>query len=448
MSKTVTLDLGALGHLVSPVGGVVSGLERLAPELVRSRDTVTLARLGEVALLRDSTSPKRFGVELDGIGCHRDPDVSARIALMEALERYAAAAGADHHWVTCSAVEMGRDAIDLQDLASCSESEATATDFPLTPWEPDKPLRWVRGWSLVTGRHVWVPVVMCHLGVTPSHPVERFWLQSSSGCAAAESEEEALLGACYELIERDAIALAWLRRLPLRRLHPPELDSLLRGQGRAGDFDWGWDTVVDTLESDADGADIALFDATTDLAVPTALAVLLPHAGSDLPPAVGAGCADIASRAALKAVREVTVVRACLWSDSRSDPPAQVPREAFDHLFSDRPARVQGARAPNDGSGLLEPPANLSASIDQRLARVVSILAGESSDVVAVDLTPIELDGTDVRIMRVIAPPLIPHLADARVRYLASRRLHEAPRRMGFTSGPGGEVNPWPSPLW
>jgi ribosomal protein S12 methylthiotransferase accessory factor len=275
MGETVTLDLGALAELVSPVGGVVSGLERLAPELVRSRDTVTLARLGEVGVLRDPASPKRFGVELDGIGCHLDPDVSARIALMEAFERYAAAAGSDRHWVTCPAIEMGRDAIDLEDLARCAESETAASDFPLTPWDPADPLRWVRGWSLVTGRDVWVPAVMSHLGITPNHRVERFWLQSSSGCAAGRSEEEALLGACFELIERDAVAIAWLRRLRLRRLYSVELEWLLRLQGGADDPDWGWDTVLGTLESDEDGADIALFDATTDLGVPTALAVLL-----------------------------------------------------------------------------------------------------------------------------------------------------------------------------
>ncbi|HYB30713.1 MAG TPA: YcaO-like family protein [Solirubrobacteraceae bacterium] len=448
MSKTATLELGALGKLVSPVGGVVSGLERLAPELVRSKDTVTLARLGEVALLRDPEAPKRFGVELDGIGCHLDPDVSARIALMEALERYAAAAGSDRHWVTSPAIEMGPDAIDLSDIARCSETETEASDFPLTQWDPAQPLRWTRGWSLVTGRDVWVPAVMSHLGITPNHPVEHFWLQSSSGCAAATSEEAALLGACFELIERDAVAIAWLRRLPLRRAHPLELESLRCRQGAADDPDWGWDTVLRTLESDKDGTDIAVFDATSDLGVPTALAVLLPPAGSGLPPAVGAGCSDVSSRAALKAVREVTVVRACLWSDSRSDPPAQVPEEAFHHLFPGPASRGQSSRPASAGPGLVDPRGGLSTSINRRLERVVSILAEESSDVVAVDLTPVELEGTGVRVVRVIVPPLIPYLADTRVRYLASRRLFEAPRRMGLTSLPTQEVNPWPSPLW
>jgi ribosomal protein S12 methylthiotransferase accessory factor len=448
MRETVTLELGALAKLVSPVGGVVSGLERLAPELVRSTDTVTLARLGEVALLRNPESPKRFGVELDGIGCHLDPVVSARIALMEALERYAAAACSDRHWVTCPAIEMGRDAIDLSDLARCSESETKVCDFPLTQWDPTERLRWARGWSLVTGRDVWVPAVMSHLGIAPNHPVEHFWLQSSSGCAAATGEEEALLGACFELIERDAVAIAWLRRLPLRRAHPVDLESLQCRQGNADDPDWGWDTVLGTLESDEDGADIALFDATSDLGVPTALAVLLPPARSGLPPAVGAGCSDIASRAALKAVREVAVVRACLWSDSRSDPPAHVPEEAFHHLFPGPASRSQNSRPASAGPGLLDPRGNPSTSTNLRLERVVSMLAEESSDVVAIDLTPVELEGTGVRVMRVIVPPLIPYLADTRVRYLASRRLYEAPRRMGITSLPKEEVNPWPSPLW
>jgi hypothetical protein len=141
-------------------------------------------------------------------------------------------------------------------------------------------------------------------------------------------------------------------------------------------------------------------------------------------------------------------VRACLWSDSRPDPPAQVPEEAFHHLFSDLRTRSKSSRTPGVGAGLLEPLGNPSTSINERLARVVSILAEESSDVVAVDLTPVELEGTDVRVVRVIVASLIPCLADIRVRYLASRRLHEAPRRMGFTSLPDEEVNPWSSPLW
>jgi ribosomal protein S12 methylthiotransferase accessory factor len=86
--------------------------------------------------------------------------------------------------------------------------------------------------------------------------------------------------------------------------------------------------------------------------------------------------------------------------------------------------------------------------VAQRLARVVKRLAEECGDVVAVDLTPAELNETGLCVLRVIAPPLIPHLSHPGVRYLGSRRLYEAPHRRGFPVLSEQEVNPWPSPLW
>jgi ribosomal protein S12 methylthiotransferase accessory factor len=121
-------------------------------------------------------------------------------------------------------VDIGPDALDLTDAAHCAASEIAAADFPLATWDPTEPLRWVRGWSLIDGRDVWVPAVMTHLGVTPAHPIERFWLQTSSGAAAGVTQEQALLAACFELIERDAVAIAWLQRLALHLLYPIGLD--------------------------------------------------------------------------------------------------------------------------------------------------------------------------------------------------------------------------------
>jgi len=101
VSQIEVLEIDSrLAGLISPFGGVISGLERLGAGLTRAPDTVTLARLGEVGALRDPSSASHFGVELDGIGCHIDPGVSARIAVMEALERYAAAAGDARRLVT------------------------------------------------------------------------------------------------------------------------------------------------------------------------------------------------------------------------------------------------------------------------------------------------------------------------------------------------------------
>jgi ribosomal protein S12 methylthiotransferase accessory factor len=68
--------------------------------------------------------------------------------------------------------------------------------------------------------------------------------------------------------------------------------------------------------------------------------------------------------------------------------------------------------------------------------------------VVAVELTPLDFGGSGVRVVRVIAPSLVPFLAYPSVRYLGSRRVYEAPGRIGFRVLPEKDLNPWPSPLW
>jgi len=446
------LNLDArLAECISPVGGVISGLEQLGSGYSRGGDTVTLARLGEVGVLRSASSEQRFGGELDGLGCHADPAVSARIAVIEALERYAAAACDERRWLTATAAELGSDALDLTDASRCSADELSAPGCPLEPWDPDRPLRWRRGWSLVDGRDVWVPAVMAQLGVVPRHAGERFWLQTSSGCAAGETEPAALLAACFELIERDGVGIAWLQRLALRRLLPAEPAWGSYWPNCESDTGWGWGDVLSTLRLDQDRERIALFDATSDLGVPTVLAVLPAPPGSGHPTAVGAGCSDSGARAALKALRELTVVRACTWGDGAGDRAhPHVPDEAFAHLDLSAPA--PGSERPaggvNPGPPATRRQGDFIGTVSQRLRRIVGILAREAGDVVAVELTPVELRGTGVRVVRVIVPALIPFLAHVGVRYLDSRRLCEAPRRMGFPVRPPEEVNPWPSPLW
>ena len=85
---------------------------------------------------------------------------------------------------------------------------------------PDKrsKIRWVRGLLPDTGEVVYIPAVMVYSHLGNRLPGERFWLPTSTGCAAEVSYERALLSAIYEAIERDAISITWLQKLALPRI--------------------------------------------------------------------------------------------------------------------------------------------------------------------------------------------------------------------------------------
>ncbi len=168
-------------------------------------------------------------------------------------------------------------------------------------------------------------------------PVEAFWLQSSSGCAAGDSAVEALPGACHELIER-----------------------------------------------------VRLFDATTDLGVPTVIAVLTAPDGISAQPAVGAACAVTIDAAACKAIRELSIIRAFVWSQAADGYWPEIPATAFAHLHGvagdgNPPIDLRGAgwdgNPPIDLRGVggeAKPSVDLpDAPAEHRLARIVEILAAE-----------------------------------------------------------------------
>lgn len=84
-----------------------------------------------------------------------------------------------------------------------------------TPIGPDSPIRWCEAQDIATGRRHFLPYDLVSLDFTwgQSSPFDR----SSTGLAIGTCQEEALLSALYEVIERDAVG-EWLRRGPLERM--------------------------------------------------------------------------------------------------------------------------------------------------------------------------------------------------------------------------------------
>lgn len=432
--------LAQLRTLMSPDGGLVSRVRRLPTAAGDPEYTIMTASLGDpgevVPTIRRAARANVTRNQLDGAGGAVDADRATMLALAEALERYSSCVIRDEDVRWASAEDLGEDALDLDTVPRCSARELAHPRCLVSPPDRRARMRWVRGTSLLDGRTVWVPAVMVYLHVPPASPAERFTLPISTGCAAHVDLASAILNALAEVIERDAIALTWLQRLSLPRL---ELDGLptvaaeyLERQGRGG---------VTTH----------LFDATTDLGVPTVYGVETAPHNRRLATMVMCATALDPVDAVIKVLREAASCRIAL--SNAPSPPARI--DDFLRVF-DGAVYMGHADRREAFSFLLETPHRRRLS-DVRslatgdpvrdLARAAERLRDRGMEAVVVDLTSDEARRAGFRVVRVVVPALQPLSFAHRSRYLAHPRLYDAPARMGHVVRTEEEINPWPQPF-
>lgn len=186
-------------------------------------------------------------------------------ALLEGVERVT---GGHRHngapTVTGSYADLADDALDPARLGLHEPEWYGHPAFDLVPYGPDVRTSWVWGWSTLERRPVLVPehVAYWHAGAEGT----RFLYESSNGCAVGGSLEEAVLYGLFEVVERDAFLLAWYSRTRLREIVPdPGHDSGATGDG-------GLSHLGDVLKER--GLRLRVLDLTSDLGIPTALAMV------------------------------------------------------------------------------------------------------------------------------------------------------------------------------
>lgn len=424
----------ASGELLDRVARLVSPFGVLSAIRTRAQDRGLPEVFGAVALMGSGlpgTGPATDSVldrSAGGLSL-ADADLARLVAIAEGAERYAGRNYTALQPVTATASALDGPVLDLARLPRCSPAELAA-GCPIRPPDPGQPIRWVRGFGIRTGDPVWVPAVMACYGLPPASDAERFWYRISTGCAAHFDPAEALVRGIFEVIERDAIAVSWLQRLPLPLLRAGQLSD---SAGRI--VTW----------ADRHFIDAYLFDATTDMGVPTVYCLLVaPH---DDTVRQAAGCASARSlpAAAEKALLEAIGARqtshaaastASLPSDG-TWPMASAQRAcAYDFLLSGARDRVAAAERPA-----------LPAEPAEALRWLIRSLDRHDMPAYAVDRTPPEVAAVGLTVMAVLIPDLQPMSLDRRAQFLAHRRLYSAPARMGYTAHREEDLNPWPQPF-
>ena len=209
-------------HLVSPVSGVVTWLERTTAE---SDSWLHVHWAGSNPGMRSrSLSSLRRSLRSKSAGKGSSREQSEVSALCEALERFSGAYAGDEIRIRRRFVDFAteEEAIHPNDVQLFSESQldnaasinAKGHPYNVVPprLDPGAEIDWTPVWSLTRQRHRYLPTSMLY-SMPPELRGPADPIADSNGCAAGNTLEEAILQGFYELAERDAFAIWWYNRL-------------------------------------------------------------------------------------------------------------------------------------------------------------------------------------------------------------------------------------------
>lgn len=268
-------------------------------------------------------------------------------ALMESVETYLAERVAQPVILSSLDDLVGRrDVVDVSALP-----RLTGTKF-----HPGLKIAWIAGRNLLRGGESWLPYEMVHMDWTVPLPQgSGCFPATSNGLASGNDRNEALVHAICELIERDGIAV-WhalgADGQAHRRIRPETID----------DADCRW-----LLERfDAAAIDVAVWDLTTNLSVPTFRVHTLDRSDGfgSAQPAGGSGCHPDPAVALARALTEAAQSRVTYISGARDD--------AGRTAYLDR--RDEGTKA------------NARRYFEQELLRSYGDVVGHCADNVEADL--------------------------------------------------------------
>jgi ribosomal protein S12 methylthiotransferase accessory factor len=283
-----------------------------------------------------------------------------------------------------------------------------------------------------------------YLVTPPPRPEDFFVPASSNGLAAGPTLPAAVMGGLCELMERDALLVSWLNRLPAR-----EIDL-----GRAGRAAADIGTHYRRLS-----VDVRAFLMPSDL--PAAVVMAVSFDADPMRPAqvIGMGCHLDPGIAVIKALYEMCQGRPSEAKRFADKPPSERLKRYEDVQTLDDHSAFASQRerrhefeflwARGTTVGVEDLPNPATGDAERDLDHTARALTAIGCRVAYVDLTLPDVAPTGIHVVRTIATGLQPvHFGHGTER-LGGRRLFEAPQALGFDDRvrTADDLNPCPHPL-
>ena len=423
-------------HLISPISGVVTQVERKTDP---ADPWLHVHWSGANSAFRiESLSALRRNLRIRSAGKGSTASQSAASALCEAVERYSGAFHGEEirQRKRYSDFAGTGDAIHPNEVQLFSErqldrghatkAEELSVNMVPARFDADALIDWSPVWSLSHERHRYLPTSVLYYMV-PDKRGGAGLFADSNGCAAGNTLEEAILQGVLELVERDAFAIWWYNRL---RQPPVDLESFCN------------DYLASAQENyRKHHRDMWMLDVTADLGIPVFVAISRRYDSEVEDIIFGAGAHLDPQIAASRAVSEMNQMLLAVPAPDGSNPgyswddPTclqwwQTARVADHPFLAPAPGSVPRCRA--------DYPVADIADVREAIEHCRGLVEDKGLEFLVLDQTRPDVA---VPVARVIVPGMRHFWAR-----LAPGRLYDVPVEMGWLEEPLPEsrLNPRP----
>lgn len=365
----------------------------------------------------------------NGVSLNRD--MAMIQALGEAIERYCLSIYRKDEFLMASSKDLEDQALDPTTIVSFSERQLAQPLFKRFRFTEDTQFRWVQGYSLTQHKPIYLPAQLIYfydytydLARSQEEPIIRF--PDTNGSAPWMSLAGALRHGICEIIERDANMITWLNRLQCKRVN----------------IESSQNEYLIKLRNihDRYGFDLYVYDITTDIPVPTMLAIVIDRSGVGPSVVVGTASNLDPETAIIKAIEDAKVgpdLRDAVLKNPNLDI-TQIRNPSLAHgLFwwgRDKIQHLDFLLNNKEVQDIKAIPNQASNDVRKELTQLLEYFARQQMEVAYVDVTtPDVYNDLGFRVVKLIIPELHPiHLLE-QFRYLGGRRLYHVPRLLGYT---------------
>lgn len=393
--------------------------------------------------------PLLGGNELNG-GRTNSYTASETAGILEGLERYCGITPRGKRTVIHDKYNnLVKHALNPYIVGIHSEEQYALPEFPFKPFDPERPINWVWGYSFSQNRPILVPEILAYYSLGGG---DGYVYETSNGGALGGSLEEAILYGIFEVVERDSFLMTWYGQLPIARLDPysandPEL--LL---------------MIQRLQT-VTGFHMHLFNSTTENGIPSIFVIAKNTKQKGINLICGAAAHLDPVKAAKSSVQELAGM--LLTTDNK----IETNREKYLEMYHN-PSLVSQMEDHSMLYGLPEAEHRLSflldnglplrsfeqeykpvkkhADLTDDLIEVLNTFKQLKLDVIVVDQTSPELKRNSLYCVKVLIPGMLPmtfgyHLT----RLTGLDRVLNVPAELGYSEKPltFNQLNPHPHPF-